>query len=313
MGRKKYMTEEEREEARRLQNKLAQRAYRERKKCQGNPTPSIGTDKRRAKKRAKRRIVEQASKDVGRPESESRLPERPSARPMLEKRNVKSIARISQSTMDPSVRTNSGMVEQASKDVGCLESEWNLPDDPSAWLMLEMQLTRTMEDLESVARTLQSTTDLPAIEYMREQRPCIQRTIDTLQVLQEDRSESAEAPLGGETTNSATDSNHHLPVQLNAIPDCQPCSESPLKVPKPSFGDMIRSLRARVGQLKRLGLVGWGYTVDDHTPGCRFEMLTSRERVIRIHSMASHVGPSGAQGDAQGEATAVLLKLPESA
>lgn len=33
MGKKKYMTEEEREEARRLQNKLAQRAYRERYAC----------------------------------------------------------------------------------------------------------------------------------------------------------------------------------------------------------------------------------------------------------------------------------------
>ncbi|KAF9728408.1 hypothetical protein PMIN01_13541 [Paraphaeosphaeria minitans] len=259
MGRKKYMTEEEREEARRLQNKLAQRAYRERKKCQGNTTPSIGTDKRRAKKRAKRRIVEQASKDVGRPESESRLPERPSARPMLEKGNVESIARISQSTIDPSVRTNSGMLEQASTYVGCLESEWNVPSDPSARLMLEMQLTRTMEDLESVARTLQSTTDSLAREYMREQRPCIQRMIDKLQTLQEDRSESAEA-----------DSTHRLPVQLNAVPDCQPCSESPLKVSKPSSGDMIRSLRAQVRQLKLLGSIEWGYTVENRT------VLTSR-------------------------------------
>ncbi|KAL5371275.1 hypothetical protein DPSP01_014377 [Paraphaeosphaeria sporulosa] len=265
MGRKKYMTEEEREEARRLQNKLAQRAYRERKKCQGNTTPSIGTDKRRAKKRTNRRILKQASKDVGRPESESRLPERPSARPMLEKGNVESIARISQNTIDPSVRTNSGMVEQASIDVGCLESEWNVPGDPSARLMLEMQLTRTMEDLENVARTLQSTTDSLARECMREQRPCIQRMIDKLQALQEDRSESAEASFKGETTSSATDSTHHLPVQLNAVPDYQPCSESPLKVSKPSSGDMIRSLRARVRQLKLLGSIGWGYTVENRT------------------------------------------------
>lgn len=131
--------------------------------------------------------------------------------------------------------------------------------------MLEMQLTRIMGDLESIARTLQSTTDLPAIEYMREQRQYIQRMIDRLRALQEDRSESAEASFGGETTNSATDSAHHHPVQLTAVPDCQPRSESPLKVSKPSSRDMIRSLRARVRQLKLLGSMGWGYTVENPT------------------------------------------------
>ncbi|KAK7177374.1 hypothetical protein PSPO01_16580 [Paraphaeosphaeria sporulosa] len=261
MGRRVHETEDEARDARRLQNREAQRRYRERRKRQGNTTSSIGTNRPRAKKHTKRRPVEQAPKDV---------------------ENV--------------------------------ESEWNLPDDPGARLMLERQLIRIMGDLESVARTLQSTADPSLSEYLTDRRLSIQRAIEILQDVLPDRSDSAEASFGGETTNSAADSTHHLPVQHNAVPDCRPCSESPSKVSEPSSG--IRSLRALVHQLNLLGSIGSGYTVDNRTvrmsritPDCQIEIWTSRERVLRMGSMLCHVGSSGAQG----EANVVLLKLPESA
>ncbi|KAK7177760.1 fungal specific transcription factor [Paraphaeosphaeria sporulosa] len=132
----------------------------------------------------KRQHSESAIDDVGHPESEWTLPERPSARPP-----------ISQSTTVPSVRANSRMVEQ--QDVERPETEWTLPEHPSDRFMLESKLARIKRDLGSVAQTLQSTTDTFAIEYINEQGPYIQRMIDDiLQSLQEDRSGSAEASVG---------------------------------------------------------------------------------------------------------------------
>ncbi|KAF9730167.1 hypothetical protein PMIN01_12100 [Paraphaeosphaeria minitans] len=206
---RKYKTGEEQVKARRDQNRRAQKRYRERRKCQANTTPSTDTDEPRAKKRTNRRLVGQASKDVGR-----------------------------------------------------LETQCALSERPSAEVMVEVQLTRIMEDLESFARTLQSTTDSPAIEYMRKQRPRLQRVIDILTVLQGDRSEPAEVSFGNETISSAADSNHHLPVQLTPVPDCQPSSNLASKAPKPSSGEMLRSLRA---QLPLLASLGWGDTLGIRT------------------------------------------------
>ncbi|KAL5398660.1 hypothetical protein PMIN03_012756 [Paraphaeosphaeria minitans] len=137
MVHKKYNTEEEQEDARRRQNRYNQRAWRERKRRQRNAISSIDTDKRRATKRTRNQMVEQASDDVGRPESELALPEH-----------------------------------------------------------LEFQLRRINGDVENIARISQSTTDRSVSEYVKEQGPCIQRIIDILQALQEDRSRSAEASVG---------------------------------------------------------------------------------------------------------------------
>ncbi|KAL5399451.1 hypothetical protein PMIN03_012680 [Paraphaeosphaeria minitans] len=145
----------------------------------------------------KRQHSESAIDDVGHPESEWTLPERPSAGLVLENGDVESIARISQSTTEPSVIANSQMVEQASNDAGRPETQWTLPEHPSDRCMLELKLARIKRDLGSVAQTLQSTTDTFAIEYINEQGPYIQRMIDDiLQSLQEDRSGSAEASVG---------------------------------------------------------------------------------------------------------------------
>ncbi|KAL5431687.1 hypothetical protein PMIN06_012225 [Paraphaeosphaeria minitans] len=276
MARKKYKTLKEQEDARREQNRRAQRAYRENRKCQGNTTLSIGTNNPRAKKQTKRRPVEQASTDVRRLESGGRLlarlsarpmPEegdvestaripqsttdpsvrtnnhvvrqasndvgrlgrgrrllaRPSARPMPEEGDVESTARIPQSTTDLSVRTNSHVARQASNDVGRLGRGWRLPEDPSERLMLELQLTRIEKDVENIARISKSTTDRSVSEYMKEQGPCIQRVIDKLQALQEDRSEPAEAPVGDDGSQSrqhpAPACSHMLPLNdlLNPV------------------------------------------------------------------------------------------------
>ncbi|KAL5405830.1 hypothetical protein PMIN04_012231 [Paraphaeosphaeria minitans] len=223
MARKKYKTLKEQEDARREQNRRAQRAYRENRKCQGNTTLSIGTNNPRAKKQTKRRPVEQASTDVRRLESGGRLLARLSARPMPEEGDVESTARIPQSTTDLSVRTNSHVARQASKDVGRLGRGWRLPEDPSERLMLELQLTRIEKDVENIARISKSTTDRSVSEYMKEQGPCIQRVIDKLQALQEDRSEPAEAPVGDDGSQSrqhpAPACSHMLPLNdlLNPV------------------------------------------------------------------------------------------------
>ncbi|KAL5373823.1 hypothetical protein PMIN04_013081 [Paraphaeosphaeria minitans] len=168
----------------------------------------------------KRQHSESAIDDVEHPESEWTLPERQSAGVVLENGDVESIARISQSTTEPSVIANSQMVEQASNDAGRPETEWTLPERPSArppisqsttnpsvransrtveqqdverpeteWtlpehpsdrFMLELKLARIKRDLGSVAQTLQSTTDTFAIEYVNEQGPYIQRMIDDI-------------------------------------------------------------------------------------------------------------------------------------
>ncbi|KAK7177965.1 hypothetical protein PMIN03_012755 [Paraphaeosphaeria minitans] len=210
----KYTTEEERIQARREQNRRARLAYNERKRRQRNAIPSIDNDKRRAQKRTESRTVEQASKDVERPESEPRLPERRSARLMPENEDVESTARLSQSTTAPSVRTDSHVVEQASNDVGRLESGWRLPEHPSARLMLELLLTRIQRDVETIARNSRSTTDRSVSEYLTDQRPLLQRTIDILQAFLKDRSGSAEASVGDDQFQRGQHPAPHLPDSL---------------------------------------------------------------------------------------------------
>ncbi|KAK7177964.1 hypothetical protein PSPO01_15986 [Paraphaeosphaeria sporulosa] len=103
MVHKKYNTEEEQEDARRRQNRYNQRAWRERKRRQRNAISSIDTDKRRATKRTRNQMVEQASDDVGRPESELALPEHLEFQLRRINGDVENIARISQSTTDRSI------------------------------------------------------------------------------------------------------------------------------------------------------------------------------------------------------------------
>lgn len=151
-------------------------------------------------------------------------------------------------------------VEKAPGEAECPENEWELPEHPSSRLMVEMKLARMKKDVQDIVNILQNTADPSLKQYVTEQRPCIQRTIATLQALQGDGPDSTAASVEGDITGSNVSSTAQPPAHPSPISNSPPRSSSALEVLGPSHEEILRSLEAEVQQQKLHNSVAWNYT-----------------------------------------------------
>ncbi|KAH8710264.1 hypothetical protein GQ44DRAFT_626693, partial [Phaeosphaeriaceae sp. PMI808] len=146
--------------------------------------------------------------------------------------------------------------EAALKESECPESDWEIPENPSPRLILEMKLARMSRYIDDVVNIMQSATDASMKEYIMEQIPCIQRKLDTLRVPQCDEPEPTATFVDTNTTGSVLNSTPHLPAQLSPIPDVPKYPTSGIL--ETSSKGMLQYLEAQIYQEKIRNSVGWG-------------------------------------------------------
>ncbi|OAL42559.1 hypothetical protein IQ07DRAFT_686256 [Pyrenochaeta sp. DS3sAY3a] len=220
MAYRKYKTKAEQAEARKEQNKLAARRYRE---------------NRIAKKKCHVTVRTEPHSSIDNGDE------------MLEE--------ISREAECPDQR-----LEKTPGEVECSESEWELPEHPSSRLMVEMKLARMKKDVQDIVDILQNNADLSLKQYVTEQRPCIQRTVVTLQALQGEGPDSTAALLEGDITGSNVSSTAKPPAHPSSISDSPSRSSSTLEVLSPTHEEILRSLEAEVQQQKVYNSMAWKYT-----------------------------------------------------
>lgn len=157
---------------------------------------------------------------------------------------------------------------KAPGEAECPESEWELPEHPSSRLMVEMKLARISKDVQDIANILQNTLDPSLEQYVMEQRPCIQRTVATLQALRGDGPElttaaSVESDIIDSKVGSTPPPPPPPPARTSPVSDCQRRSSSTLEALDPSLEEILWSLEAEVRQQKAHNAVAWNYTRRD--------------------------------------------------
>jgi hypothetical protein len=118
-----------------------------------------------------------------------------------------------------------------------------------------MKLARIHRDAEDAKKILQNNTDLSAKQYITEQQPSLQRTMETLQALQCGTPEPAATSAGTKTTDSTLDS----PARPIPISNYQPCPSPAMKVPDPSAQELLKSLEARMYQERIRNSITWDF------------------------------------------------------